>query len=86
MLECSIGIKQYAIFYGGISSVKNVEMLDLNSKRMKLNVDGNIIIIAFDHELEDSSDAHETLVSMIKSLPDWIIIILILLFYLAYVD
>ena len=57
----------YAKFYGNIEQPINVQMLEINSKSMSLNVDGNIIEIHFDHFLKDSSDAHQTLVKMIKS-------------------
>ena len=36
---------------------------------MKINVDGKIIELTFDHHLKDSDDAHKTLVEMLKSIP-----------------
>ncbi|KGG32464.1 putative heme iron utilization protein [Prochlorococcus marinus str. SS51] len=45
-------------------------MLEITSLWMKLKVDGNDLQIPFDHTLIDSSDAHKTLVSMSKSIPE----------------
>ena len=39
-------------------------MIEITNKSMILNVDGKIVSIDFDHILEDSSDAHRTLVDM----------------------
>ncbi|KGG14026.1 putative heme iron utilization protein [Prochlorococcus sp. SS52] len=63
-------LAKYAIHYGGINSVSTVEMLEITSLWMKLKVDGNDLQIPFDHTLIDSSDAHKTLVSMSKSIPE----------------
>ena len=59
----------YARHYGGISGVTKAQMTSINSVEMELEVDGKSIKIAFDHVLEDSEDAHKTLVSMLKELP-----------------
>ena len=59
----------YARHYGGISGATKAQMISINSVEMELEVDGKSIKIAFDHVLEDSEDAHKTLVSMIKKLP-----------------
>ena len=58
---------KYAIEYGEVSNPINIEMLAINSLGMKLNVDGKILQINFDHNLIDSKDAHRTLVEMAKS-------------------
>ncbi len=65
----SQSLKAYAEYYGGIKGSKEVEMVQLSSKAMELMVDGEMISIDFDHELQDCSDAHNTLVAMIKSIP-----------------
>jgi hypothetical protein len=36
---------------------------------MELSADGETILVAFDHQLSDSDDAHRTLVAMLRSLP-----------------
>ena len=59
----------YAIHYGGIKNVKKAKIISLNSLFMELDVDNQIIQIKFDHILQDSKDAHKTLVSMLKSIP-----------------
>ena len=41
----------------------------LNSELMKLKVDGQLLEIKFDHQLKNCSDAHKTLVSMLKCIP-----------------
>ena len=56
----------YAKYYGEIEQPCNVKMLEINSRSMSLNVDGERINIHFDHVLENSADAHQTLVKMIK--------------------
>ena len=60
----------YAKFYGGIETCNNAQIVSLSSELMELKVDEQIIKIKFDHILKDSSDAHKTLVSMIKSIPN----------------
>tara|TARA_Y100001968_G_scaffold327711_1_gene373309 strand:- start:177 stop:446 length:270 start_codon:yes stop_codon:yes gene_type:complete len=59
---------QYAIHYGGIPNAKAARMIDINNKSMRIVVDEKTVEIKFDHELQDSKDAHQTLVSMLKSL------------------
>ncbi|KGG17793.1 hypothetical protein EV07_1235 [Prochlorococcus sp. MIT 0603] len=61
---------KYACHYGGIPNPKDPEMVEINNKNMKLKVSGEIIVIPFDHCLQDSSDAHKTLVSMIQAIPN----------------
>ncbi len=60
----------YAKHYGGISNPIHVELVDITKNAMHLEVDEESVEILFDHKLKDSSDAHKTLVSMIKSLSD----------------
>ena len=61
-------VLEYAHHYGGLPSAKKAKMISINSAEMKLDADGNLIRIEFDHMLSDSEDAHKTLVSMIKKL------------------
>ena len=60
----------YARFYGGIQKPVTAEMIEINSQSMHLIVDGKELEINFDHSLKDSSDAHQTLVGMIKNIPN----------------
>lgn len=65
----------YAKYYGGIEICNKAEIVHLSSELMELKVDEQIIKVKFDHTLTDCSDAHRTLVSMIKSIPKaWIFI------------
>ena len=57
---------QYARRYAGFNKPSQSKMLDITTKIMKLEVDGKIIEIPFDHQLIDSTDAHMTLVAMLK--------------------
>ena len=57
---------QYATRYGGINKPTKAKMIELTSLAMKLEVDGDVIEISFDHKLIDSTDAHKTLVAMLK--------------------
>ncbi len=56
----------YATHYAGCKPPLQAKMVELNTKEMKLEVDGELIAIAFNHTLVDSEDAHKTLVSMFK--------------------
>tara|TARA_Y100001968_G_scaffold269976_1_gene260969 strand:+ start:5440 stop:5718 length:279 start_codon:yes stop_codon:yes gene_type:complete len=62
-------VNSYAVHYGGIKDFKEAKLISLNSHFMALDIDSKIIHIKFDHTLEDSNDAHRTLVSMLKSIP-----------------
>ncbi len=62
-------LKAYASFYGGIKNPINANLLEITAESMHLSVDGSYIIIKFDHPLKDSSDAHQTLVSMLEKIP-----------------
>ncbi len=57
-----------AKFYGNVQDPIGVEMVSLSETIMEIKANGELIAIPFDHVLQDSSDAHETLVSMIKDL------------------
>ncbi len=59
----------YARHYGGISSAEVVRMLAVAPEAMRLEVDGAVVEIPFDHTLTDSEDAHRTLVAMLRALP-----------------
>ena len=59
----------YTKHFGGIETFNNAQIINLSSKFMVLRVDDQIIKIKFDHQLQDCQDAHQTLVSMIKSIP-----------------
>ena len=65
----SDAVMAYAKYYGGIENCNNAKIVNLSSELMELKVDEQMIKIHFDHNLKDCSDAHETLVSMIKSIP-----------------
>ncbi len=57
---------EYAKRFGGISNPSHAKMIDINTIGLKLEVDCQVIEIPFDHTLEDSLDAHKTLVAMLK--------------------
>ena len=59
----------YARHYGGLSTARQVRMLAVVPDAMRLEVDGTVVEIPFDHTLSDSEDAHRTLVAMLRSLP-----------------
>ncbi len=62
-------ILNYAKHFGGCIDPQNAVMLEITATAMELEVDGLPIHISFDHKLRDSEDAHQTLVSMLKSIP-----------------
>ena len=59
----------YAKFYGKNENFKSAKMIRLSSEYIQLEVDGKTLDIKFDHILQDCSDAHKTLVRMIKAIP-----------------
>ena len=59
----------YARHYGGITTAEQVRMLAVAPEAMRLEVDGSVLEIPFDHTLSDSEDAHRTLVAMLRALP-----------------
>ena len=59
----------YARHYGGISAPTSARMVAVTPEDMELEVDGEAVRIRFDHNLSDSEDAHRTLVSMLRAMP-----------------
>ena len=62
-------VNAYAKYYGKIENFKSAKMTRLSSKDIELKVDERTLLIKFDHTLKDCSDAHKTLVDMIKAIP-----------------
>ena len=60
----------YARHYGGITAPSNARMVAVTPDDMELEVDGESVRIRFDHSLTDSEDAHRTLVSMLRAMPN----------------
>ena len=65
----SEAVNAYAKYYAKIKTFKSAQMISLSSKSFKLKVDKQTLEIKFDHILKDCSDAHKTLVKMIKAIP-----------------
>ena len=59
----------YARFYGNNKNFKSAKMIRLSPESIQLEVDDKTLDIKFDHILQDCSDAHKTLVRMIKAIP-----------------
>lgn len=59
----------YARHYGGVASAQQARMLAITADAMQLEVDGQPLSVAFDHNLSDSEDAHRTLVAMLRAMP-----------------
>ena len=59
----------YAKYYGNIKTFTSAKMISLSPKSIELQIDDQTIYIHFDHILQDCSDAHKTLVRMIKAIP-----------------
>ena len=59
----------YARHYGGMASAQSARMLAITTEAMELEVDGQPLRVAFDHNLSDSEDAHRTLVAMLRAMP-----------------
>lgn len=62
-------VLSYARHYGGISAARQASMVAVGPEAMRLDVDGQCVEVPFDHILEDSEDAHRTLVAMLRALP-----------------
>ncbi len=62
-------VHAYARYYGKIKTFKSAKMIGLSPESIHIKVDEQILEITFDHILQDSSDAHRTLVKMIKAIP-----------------
>ena len=61
-------VNAYAKYYGKIQSFKSAKMLSLSKESFQLKIDEQSLEIKFDHILQDCSDAHKTLVRMIKAI------------------
>ena len=62
-------VNAYAKYYGKIKTFKSAKMIGLSQEAIELEIDEQTLEIKFDHILQDCSDAHKTLVRMIKSIP-----------------
>ena len=62
-------INAYAKYYGKIKTFKSAKMIGLSKESIELKIDHQTLKIKFDHTLQDCSDAHKTLVRMIKAIP-----------------
>ena len=62
-------VNAYAKYYGEIKTFKSAKMITLSPEYIQLKIDDQTIEIKFDHILQDCSDAHQTLVKMIKAIP-----------------
>ena len=59
----------YAKYYGKIKTFKSAKMINLSREAFHIKIDEETLEIKFDHILQDCSDAHKTLVRMIKAIP-----------------
>jgi putative heme iron utilization protein len=59
----------YARHYGGLGEAKQASLLAVTPELMRIEADGQVVEVSFDHTLSDSEDAHRTLVAMIRALP-----------------
>ena len=62
-------VNAYAKYYGKVETFRSAKMISLSPKSIELQIDNQTIDIPFDHILQDCSDAHKTLVRMIKDIP-----------------
>ena len=62
-------VNAYAKYYGKIKTFRSAKMISLSPQSILLKVDAQTLEIKFDHILQDCSDAHKTLVKMIKAIP-----------------
>ena len=62
-------VNAYAKYYGKIKAFKSAKLTTLTKESLKIKVDDQTLEIKFDHTLKDCTDAHKTLVSMIKAIP-----------------
>ena len=62
-------VNAYAKYYGKIKTFKSAKMIRLSPESFQLKIDDQTLEIEFDHILQDCSDAHKTLVKMIKAIP-----------------
>ena len=61
-------VNAYAKYYGKIKTFKSAKMISLSPESIELEIDDQTIEIPFDHILHDCSDAHKTLVRMMKAI------------------
>tara|TARA_B100000945_G_scaffold191916_1_gene154151 strand:- start:124 stop:342 length:219 start_codon:yes stop_codon:yes gene_type:complete len=62
-------VNAYARYYGKIKTFKSAKMISLSPESIQIKIDEKTLEIKFDHILQDCSDAHQTLVRMIKAIP-----------------
>ncbi len=62
-------LNAFAKYYGEIKTFKSAKMISLSAESIQLKVDDQTLDIKFDHILQDCSDAHKTLVRMLKGIP-----------------
>ena len=62
-------VNAYAKYYGKLENFRSAKMISLSAESIELKIDDITIDIKFDHVLQDCSDAHKTLVRMIKDIP-----------------
>ena len=62
-------VNAYAKYYGNIKTFRSAKMITLSPESIQIKIDDQTIEIKFDHILKDCSDAHQTLVEMIKAIP-----------------
>ena len=60
-------VHKYLIHYGKISNFKEAYLEEISSQSMKINYDGNSVIIHFKNEISEE-EIHPTLVSMIREI------------------
>ena len=61
-------VNAYAKYYGKIKTFRSAKMINLSPESVELKIDDQTLDIKFDHILQDCSDAHKTLVKMIKDI------------------
>ena len=62
-------VNAYAKYYGKITTFKSAKMINLTAESFYIKIDDQSLEIKFDHILQDCSDAHKTLVKMIRAIP-----------------
>jgi len=62
-------VNSYAKYYGKIKTFSSAKMITLSPESIQLKIDEQTLEIKFDHILQDCSDAHKSLVRMIKTIP-----------------
>ncbi len=62
-------VNAYAKYYGKIETFISAKMISLSAESIELEIDDKTVYVQFDHVLKDCTDAHKTLVRMIKEIP-----------------